>query len=211
MSEPLRLGALISGGGRTLVNIVDRIEEGSLAASVELVISSRATVTGVKVAAQRGLDVRIAARRDFTNEERLHDAITSWLIERHIDLVCLCGYLRWLRIDEPFQGRVMNIHPALLPEFGGRGMYGLAVHRAVLAAGRKFSGCTMHFVDDQYDHGPIILQRVCPVQDGDDEHSLAARVFDEECLAYPQAIDLFASGRLRLVGGRAQIAPSAAG
>ncbi|MCH8165636.1 MAG: phosphoribosylglycinamide formyltransferase [Planctomycetes bacterium] len=205
MSEPLRLGALISGGGRTLMNILDRIDEGSLRASVERVISSRADVTGVKLAKQRGLDVRIAARRDFAAEHDMHDAITAWLVEGRVDLVCLCGYLRWLRVDEPFQDRVLNIHPALLPDFGGKGMYGLSVHRAVLKSRRRISGCTVHFVDDQYDHGPIILQRVCPVVPDDDAHSLAARVFEEECLAYPEVIRMFADGRLQLVNGRAQI------
>jgi folate-dependent phosphoribosylglycinamide formyltransferase PurN len=100
----------------------------------------------------------------------------------------------------------MNIHPALLPEFGGTGMHGAAVHRAVLAAGRDVSGCTVHFVDEIYDHGPIILQRTCPVLPGDDESSLAARVFAEERAAYPEAIRLFAEGRLRIVNGRVQIA-----
>ena len=205
MSDPLRIAALISGGGRTLMNILDRIDEGSLRASVERVISSRADVTGVKLAKQRGLDVRIAARCDFAAEHDMHDAITAWLAERRVDLVCLCGYLRWLRVDEPFQDRVLNIHPALLPHFGGKGMYGLSVHRAVLKSRRRFSGCTVHFVDDQYDHGPIILQRVCPVVGDDDAHSLAARVFEEECLAYPEVIRMFADGRLQLVNGRAQI------
>ena len=205
MSDPLRIAALISGGGRTLMNILDRIDEGSLRASVERVISSRADVTGVKLAKQRGLDVCIAARCDFAAEHDMHDAITAWLVEGRVDLVCLCGYLRWLRVDEPFQDRVLNIHPALLPHFGGKGMYGLSVHRAVLKSRPRFSGCTVHFVDDQYDHGPIILQRVCPVVPDDDAHSLAARVFEEECLAYPEVIRMFADGRLQLVNGRAQI------
>ena len=205
MSDPLRLGVFISGGGRTLINLVDRIEAGSLPASVELVISSRADVMGVELARKRGLDVRVAARRDFDTESHLHDAITAWLVEKRVDLVCLCGYLRWLRIDPPFEGRAMNIHPALLPEFGGQGMYGLRVHRQVLATGRTVSGCTVHFVDDQYDHGPIILQRFCPVLPDDDELHLAARVFEQECLAYPEAIDHFANGRLRLVEGRVEI------
>ncbi|MHC4415480.1 MAG: phosphoribosylglycinamide formyltransferase [Planctomycetota bacterium] len=207
MSDPLRLATLISGGGRTLINLVDRIEAGSLPASVELVVSSRRGAPGVELARQRGLDVRTAARRDFTTEDELHDAITSWLLEKGVELVCLCGYLRWLRVDGPFQGRVMNIHPALLPDFGGKGMYGLRVHRAVLETGRNISGCTVHFVDDQYDHGPIILQRLCPVLPDDDEHSLAARVFEQECRAYPEAICLFAGGRLRLEHCRVRVLP----
>ena len=208
MSDSLRLGALISGGGRTLLNLLDRAGAGSLAASVAVVIASRGEIPGAKLARKRGLDVRVARRRDFGREQQMHDVITRWLLERQVDLVCLCGYLRWFRVDEPFVGRVMNIHPALLPEFGGKGMYGLRVHRAVLAASRKVSGCTVHFVDETYDHGPIILQRECPVLAGDDEHRLAARVFEQECLAYPEAIRLFADRRLHIVDGRVLLDPA---
>ncbi len=205
MSRPLRLALLVSGGGRTLANLADRIDAGRLAAEIVLVIASRPDVPAVAIARARGLAVRIAHRRAFESEDRLHDAITAWLIERQAELVCLCGYVRWFRVDPPFRGRVINIHPALLPEFGGKGMYGLRVHRAVLAAGRRESGCTVHFVDDQYDHGPIILQLRCPVLPGDDEHTLAARVFEQECIAYPQAIALFAEGRVRLEGDGVRI------
>ncbi len=205
MSDPIRLGVLVSGGGRTLINLADRIEDGSLRASIELVISSRAGATAIRRARDRGFEVLIATTRGFASLRLLHDAITSALLERKVDLVCLCGYLRWFRVDKQFVGRVMNIHPALLPEFGGKGMFGLAVHRAVLAAGPDVSGCTVHFVDDTYDHGPIILQRTCPVLPGDDEHSLAARVFEHECLAYPEAIGLFAEDRLHLIDGLVEI------
>jgi len=209
MSRPLRIGALISGGGRTLLNIADEIDAGRLDAEIALVIASRENIAGVERARQRGFDVRIARQRDFPSEDALHDAITAWLLEKRVDLVCLCGYLRMFRIDEPFVGRVMNIHPALLPEFGGKGMYGERVHRAVLAAGRTESGCTVHFVDEQYDHGPIIVQRRCPVLGEDNPDTLAARVFQQECLAYPEAIRLFAEGRVRLRDGSAE-RPSAA-
>jgi formyltetrahydrofolate-dependent phosphoribosylglycinamide formyltransferase len=205
---PLRLAVLLSGGGRTMANIADRIGAGDLDASIVLVISSRRDAPGIERARQRHLPVRVAARADFPRDGARHDAITAWLLERDAGLVCLAGYLPWLRVDPPLRGRVMNIHPALLPDFGGRGMYGQRVHRAVLAAGRTVSGCTVHFVDDQYDHGPIILQRTCPVLPGDDEHTLAQRVFQEECIAYPQAIALFAAGRLRLVDGRVVVAPT---
>ncbi len=205
MSEPTRLGVLVSGGGRTLINLADRIDDGSLRAGIELVISSRANPGAVRRAKDRGFEVLIATTRGFASQRLLHDAITSALLERQVDLVCLCGYLRWFRVDEQFKARVMNIHPALLPEFGGKGMFGLAVHRAVLEAGAEVSGCTVHFVDAKYDHGPVILQRTCPVLAGDDEHSLAARVFEHECLAYPEAIHLFAEDRLRLVDGLVEI------
>ncbi len=188
MKRRLRLAVLISGGGRTLLNLADRIDAGALDARIELVVSSRADAPGVERAAARGLTVRVAERGDFPDEQAMHDAIDGWLREHRIDLVCLAGYLRWMRVSPVWEGRVINIHPALLPEFGGPGMYGLHVHRAVLAAGRTVSGCTVHFVDGIYDHGPVILRRTCPVLPGDDEHALAERVFEQECIAYPEAI-----------------------
>ncbi len=205
MSRRLRLGVLLSGGGRTLLNLLDCIDEGSLSATVELVISSRPGALAVHRASDRGLDVRIAACRDFGSEAEMHDTITSWLLEHLVDLVCLGGYVRWLRVDPPFKQRVVNIHPALLPNFGGRGMYGPRVHEAVLKSGDSVSGCTVHFVDDQYDHGPIILQRECPVLPDDDVAHLAGRVFEQECLAYPEAIRLFAADRLRVEDGMVNI------
>jgi formyltetrahydrofolate-dependent phosphoribosylglycinamide formyltransferase len=208
MANPLRLGALLSGGGRTVLNLADRIADGTLPAEIALVIASRADVAGVQRARERGLEVLVADLRDFESADELHDTITSWLLERDVGLVCLCGYLRWFRLDKPYRGRAMNIHPALLPDFGGTGMYGLRVHRAVLASGATVSGCTVHFLDDQYDHGPIILQRECPVLPGDDEQTLADRVFEQECLAYPEAVRLFADGRLRLEGERVKIVPA---
>ena len=210
MSAPLRIGALISGGGRTLLNIADRIEDGSLAAEIGVVISSRAGAAGNDLARKRGLDVKLALRRDHESDDEFHDAVTRTLLDAGVQLVCLCGYLRWMRIDPPMRGKVINIHPALLPDFGGAGMHGAAVHRAVLAAGRTISGCTVHFVDEQYDHGPIILQRSCPVLPGDDVARLAARVFEQERIAYPAAIRLFASNRVHLVGDRVEISAAMA-
>jgi formyltetrahydrofolate-dependent phosphoribosylglycinamide formyltransferase len=207
MSDPLRIAALISGGGRTLINILDKIDAGELNATVELVIASRGAIAGVELAQARGLDVRIVRRRDFAADDQMHDAITTFLQEKRIELVCLCGYLRWFRVDEPFAERVMNIHPALLPEFGGQDMHGQVVHQAVLDSGGRYSGCTVHFVDEEYDHGPIILQRTCPVLPNDDHESLAARVFALECQAYPEAIRLFAARRLVLNSGRVHILP----
>src|SRR5262245_4644984 len=205
MTKPIRLAILISGGGRTMMNIADAIERGEIPATIDLVISSRSDAAGVDKARQRGFDVRIAAKKDFPAVDAMHDAITSWLREKRIDLVCLAGYLRLFHLTDDFRGKVMNIHPALLPDFGGHGLHGEHVHRAVLAAGRKVSGCTVHFVDDEYDRGPVILQRTVPVLPGDTEDTLAARVFEQECIAYPEAILLFAQGRLREVDGQVEI------
>ncbi|MBT8485957.1 MAG: phosphoribosylglycinamide formyltransferase [Phycisphaerales bacterium] len=202
MTRTLPIAGLISGGGRTLLNLAAAIDDGRLDASIELVISSRANATGVERAEARGLDVRIAAPGDFRDDTHRHDSITAWLEAAGVELVCGCGYLQWIRVDPPFAGRMINIHPALLPDFGGPGMYGLHVHRAVLEAGRTESGCTVHVVDEAYDHGPTILQRRCPVKPGDTPEELAARVFVEECHAYPEAVQRIADGRVRIESGR---------
>ncbi len=207
MSNPLKIAGLISGGGRTLINILDQIDAGKLNATVELVIASRGEIAGIKRAQERNLEVNIIRRRDYESEDQLHDAITELLSAKQIDLVCLCGYLRWLRVDEQFRGRVINIHPALLPDFGGQGMHGMNVHRAVLQAKRRVSGCSVHFVDEHYDQGPVILQKACPVLGNDTEEALAARVFEQECLAYPEAIRLYAAGQLSIEDQRVVISP----
>ncbi len=190
-----------------MANLGECIEAGSLSATIELVIASREGIAGIEIARSRGLDVKIAAQADFESTDSRHDQITQWITAAGIDLVCLCGYTNWLRLDPPLQGRVINIHPALLPDFGGKGMYGSHVHRAALSAGKRFSGCTVHFVDEQYDHGPTILQRACSVRTDDDEHSLAARVFEQECLAYPEAIRLIALNRVVLEHDQVRILP----
>lgn len=189
---PLRIGALISGGGRTLLNIADCIDRGELNAIIACVIASRRDIAGVERAQARGFTVHIAGDYKDQGVDAVQNQIWKWIDESNSDLVCLCGWLKRLRVDPKYTGRIMNIHPALLPDYGGLGMYGHHVHAAVIAAGRSESGCTVHFVDDQYDHGPIILQRTCPVMPGDTPETLAARVFEEECTAYPEAIRKFA-------------------
>ena len=190
-----------------MMNLSNCIDNGTLDASIDLVIASHPDIAGIRLAKERGLSLRVVESNDNNSLAETEDMITSLLTDAGIDLVCLCGYLRLLRIDKHLEGRVINIHPALLPEFGGKGMYGLRVHRAVLATGRKFSGCSVHFVDEQYDHGPVILQKTCPVRPDDDEDALAARVFEQECLAYPEAIRLIVSKRVKLEGGRVHIMP----
>ncbi|MBM44390.1 MAG: phosphoribosylglycinamide formyltransferase [Phycisphaerae bacterium] len=198
MNTTLHIAACISGGGRTLMNIQDRIEDGALDASIDLVIASRPDCKGVERARDRGFDVMVAESGDHASDLLDPDS--------H-DLVCLCGWLKHLRIDDWMHGRVMNIHPALLPAFGGKGMFGDHVHAAVLEAGVPVTGCTVHFVNEAYDEGPIILQRACPVEDGDDAERLAERVFALECEAFPEAIAMFAEGRLSLADDRVRIAP----
>jgi phosphoribosylglycinamide formyltransferase 1 len=194
---PLSIAVLISGGGTTLQNLIDRIATGALHARIVLVISSRADAYGVVRAKQAGLPIGIFSRRDFPSTEAFSKTIFELCRQHGAELVCLGGFLHLLRIPKDFHGRVMNIHPALLPAFGGKGMYGRHVHQAVLAAGVKESGCTVHFVDNEYDHGPVIVQRRVPVLKDDTPETLAARVFEEECEAYPEAIRLYAEGKLR--------------
>ena len=194
--KQIRLGVLLSGSGRTLQNICDCIAAGRLAASVEVVISSRLDAYGLKRAQNLGLATCVVDRKHNSPDE-FDAAITEALIAAEVDLVCMAGFLSLWRIPPRFEDRVVNIHPALLPDFGGKGFYGHRVHEAVLAAGRKESGCTVHLCDNHYDHGPIILQRRVPVLPDDTPETLAARVFEQECIAYPEAIRLFAAGRLR--------------
>lgn len=192
----LRIAGLISGGGRTLLNLHDAIGRGELDAEIAVVIASRPDIAGVERIRARDVPVVCPARDD-------HDAISAVLQDAAVDLICLCGYLRWLRIDSWMRGRVINIHPSLLPAHGGHGMFGNRVHTAVLAAGDAESGCTVHFVDEEYDHGPTILQRRCPVEPGDEVRTLAARVFAEERIAFPEVIRAIAGGRVRMDQGQA--------
>jgi len=169
----LRLAALLSGGGRTLLNIQELIEAGSLPAEVRVVIASR-ECKGADRARDAGLDVRVVERRELPDVEAYTARIVEILDEVGVDLIVLAGFLSFWRIPPRYEGRVMNIHPALLPSFGGKGMYGRHVHEAVLAAGCKVSGCTVHFVNNEYDEGPIIIQRAVPVLEGDTPDDLAS-------------------------------------
>jgi len=203
----LRLGVLLSGGGRTLLNILDCIKRGELNAEVAVVISSRSTVKGVERAKNAGLNVEIIRKKDYPDIDALSNRIEEKLAAADVDLVIQAGWLCLWKIPERYENRVMNIHPALLPAFGGRGMWGRHVHEAVLSAGCKVSGCTVHFCTNEYDKGAIILQRCCPVEEGDDAGTLAGRVFEQECTAYPTAIRLFAQARIQVENNRTKILP----
>jgi formyltetrahydrofolate-dependent phosphoribosylglycinamide formyltransferase len=193
---------LISGGGTTLVNFVRAIRAGELNAEIPLVIASRADCGGIERARAAGLTCEVVARAECAGVEEFSNRIFGRLRDARVDLVTLAGFLSLVRIPDDFRHRVMNIHPALIPAFCGKGYHGAAVHEAALARGVKVSGCTVHFADNEYDHGPIILQRCVPVRDDDTPDTLAARVFEEECRAYPEAIRLFAEGRLTVVERR---------
>jgi phosphoribosylglycinamide formyltransferase 1 len=204
--KPLRLGVLLSGGGRTLLNLLDEIRAGRLDAEVVCVMASR-DCAGVGRARAVGLDVTVVPYRDMPNTEAYSARIVKLLDAARVDLVLQAGLLSFWSIPPRYEGRVMNIHPALLPMFGGKGMFGHHVHEAVLAQGCKVSGCTVHFVTNEYDSGPIVLQRCVPVLEGDTPDDLATRVFEQECIAFPEAIRLFAQGRLQVEGDVVRILP----
>lgn len=206
--RPIRLGVLISGGGTTLANFLTQIRERSLDAEVAVVIASRSDCGGITKAEAAGIPCHIVQKRDHADIQSFSRAIFDYCRAANVDLVTLAGFLSRLEIPEDFAGRVMNIHPALIPAFCGKGMYGHHVHEAVLARGCKVSGCTVHFADNEYDHGPIILQRCVPVLDDDDPGTLAARVFAAECEAYPEAIRRFAAGCLQVNGRQVRSGPA---
>jgi len=195
---PARLAVFLSGSGRSLVNLQERIAANRLRAEIALVVASKECL-GAERARGLGIPTRVMSGNlpIDTVELVLNDAGINWVV--------LAGYIRLFPIPRAYSGRVVNIHPALLPSFGGHGMYGHHVHEAVIAAGCRVSGCTVHLCDEQYDRGPILVQRTCPVRDDDTPDSLAARVFEQECEAYPEALELLIAGRVKIEGRRARI------
>jgi len=206
--RPLRIVVLISGGGTTLRNILQRIAAGKLDALVLRVVSTNPQAGGLEFARAAGIPVDVVERRAFPGIAEFSAAVFEVCRAAGADLVVLGGFLKLLAVPADFENRVLNIHPALIPAFCGKGLYGLHVHEAVLAHGVKLSGCTVHFVDNQFDHGPILLQRSVPVLDDDTPETLAARVFAAECEAYPEALRLIASGRVEIAGRRVKILDS---
>jgi formyltetrahydrofolate-dependent phosphoribosylglycinamide formyltransferase len=200
----LRLAILISGSGTTMQNIIDRIAAGELEAEIGVVIASRDGIGGIKRAEKAGL-ISYVVERSSGDLDTFSKRVFTLCEDAGVDLICLGGWLSLLKIPEKWAGRVMNIHPSLLPSFGGKGMFGQKVHQAALEAGVKISGCTVHFLDEGYDSGPIILQRACPVLEDDTAQTLAARVFEEERIIYPQAIQLFQQHRLKIENRRVRV------
>jgi formyltetrahydrofolate-dependent phosphoribosylglycinamide formyltransferase len=183
-----------------LQNLIDHIEAGKLAAKIVVVISSNPEAYGLVRARRHGLESICVPWRAYHDARAYNDELNCTLDRYSPDLIALAGFVRKFCVAPHYHGRVINIHPSLIPAFCGQGYYGLRVHRAALAYGVKVSGCTVHFVDEEYDHGPIILQRVVPVLDHDTPEDLAERVAVEERKAYPEAIQLFAEGRLQVQG-----------
>jgi len=205
--HPLRLAVLLSGGGRTLRNILAHVSAGALPAEVVAVVSSRPDVKGVEIARSAGVPTFVVPRKAYEDHGSFSAAVNEVLAPLKPELIVLAGLLSLYCPPPELEQCVMNIHPALLPSFGGRGFYGRRVHETVLGSGVKVSGCTVHFANPEYDAGPIIVQRAVPVLEEDDADALAARVFEQECEAYPEAIGLFAEGRLRIEGHRVRVLP----
>jgi phosphoribosylglycinamide formyltransferase-1 len=205
-TSPINLAILASGSGTTLQNLLDRISAGHLNAHITLVLANNQDAFALERARRAGVPTAFVARKEAGSVERFSHIIFDHCRQAKADLVCMAGFLQLLQVPDDFLGRVMNIHPALIPAFCGKGFYGHRVHEAVLASGVKFTGCTVHFADNEYDHGPIIMQRPVPVRDDDTPDTLAQRVFSQECEAYPEAIRLYAEGRLRIEGRRVRIA-----
>lgn len=209
MPKDLRVAVLLSGSGTTLANLLHWRERGGLYADIRLVISSRPGVRGLQVAADAGIRNEVVAAKDFHRSAREGEEIRDWdgmsraidrlLLPGKFDLIVMAGFLSRYIMPKQFEGRVINIHPALIPSFCGQGMYGHKVHEAVVKAGVRVTGCTVHFADNNYDTGPIILQRCCPVYSADTPDDVAGRVFREECVAYPTAINLIAEGRVHYI------------
>lgn len=205
MFKTTNLAVLISGSGKTLQNLIDKIDDKTLNAKIQIVISSSPDAYGLKRAEQNNIPATIVNHSDYNSSEVFSNAIIKEIEKYPIDLIILAGFMHLLRVTDKYSGKVMNIHPGLIPSFCGKGYYGHHVHKAVIESGVKVSGCTVHFVDNEYDHGPIIIQRTVPVHEGDTPDTLAQRVFKEECIAYPDAINLFADGMLKTEGRRVKI------
>ena len=204
-TPPLPVAVLISGGGTTLRNLIEKIHTAALPVDIRLVISSAPGARGLQYAAQAGIPAEVIERRAFPNQDAFSRAVFDRCRVAGAKIVVLGGFLKRLTIPDDYTNRVTNIHPALIPAFCGQGMYGHRVHEAALEYGVKLSGCTVHFADNEYDHGPVILQQAVPVLDDDTPETLAARVFEAECEAYPEALRLLAEGRVTVEGRRVRI------
>ncbi len=189
----IRLAVLVSGSGTTLQNFLDHIADGRLDASVEVVISSNSTAYALERAKGAGIDTHVVRRRDFESQEAYSEAVTAVLKGYDVELIAAAGYTQRYVFPDRFEGRMLNTHGALLPKFGGQGMWGHHVHEAVLAAGETESGCTVHIADHEYDRGPVLVQKKVPVLPDDTPEMLAARVQEAEREAYPEAIRLMAA------------------
>ena len=204
---PLRIAVLCSGGGSNLQALLDAIDGGRIRGEVVLVMANRSRAFALERARARGIPAMFISQKEAGSPQAYNDALLAQLQATRAELVVLAGYLRMVgsQIVAAYPQRILNIHPALIPAFCGAGMYGDRVHEAVLASGVKLTGATVHFVDEAYDHGEIVMQRSVPVLDDDDVHALAARVLAVEHTILPQSVALFCDGKLRVDGRRVRV------
>lgn len=211
----VRIGVLVSGGGTNLQQLIDAQAAGRLGGGeIVTVISSKPGVYALERAQKAGIEAIALSRKDYPDVEVYSQALIDALKARNVELVVLSGFLTITSDSfvQAFPNRIMNVHPALLPAFGGKGYYGLHVHEAVLSRGCKLTGATVHFANEVCDGGPIILQRAVEVQEGDSPESLQKRVMEQaEWTLLPEAVSLFCQGRLRVEDGKVSIAPAHAG
>lgn len=201
----LKLSVLLSGSGTTLENICERNEKGEIDVSIEVVLGTQESAYGLKRAENRRIPYEVVKPGDFAGVKEFSSRLTEVIDSYGVDLVLLAGFMFLYEIPNKYCGKVMNIHPALIPAFCGKGFYGHHVHEAVINRGVKVTGCTVHFVDNVYDNGPIVLQKAVDVLDDDTPDTLAERVQEAEREAYPEAIRLFSQGRLKIEGRRVRI------
>lgn len=208
--KPVTAVILISGAGSTMQNLIERSRDGRCFLNVLGVISSKPGVPGIDRARNLGVPATVCNRADYTDASAFSRAVFKLIAHLQPDIVLLAGFLSYLHLPKRWKGRVINIHPSLLPKFGGKGMYGMKVHQAVLKAKESESGCTVHFVDEVFDRGPIIVQKRVPVVSSDTPYSLAERVQQAEKEAYPEAINLYAENRLLIQGTNVRVLPKPA-
>lgn len=210
--NPLRIAVLVSGQGRgsNMQAIIDGCRSGKINGEVALVVGVKDDAPAMERARDQGVPTLAISPKAFDTTDAYDDAVFSALQASSIDLICLAGYMRVLgqKIIDAWRDRIMNVHPALIPSFCGKGMYGHHVHEAVIARGVKFTGVTVHLVDEEYDTGPIILQTIVPVEPDDTPDSIAAKVLVQEHKTYAEAISLFAQGRLRVLDRKVTILPA---
>ena len=204
-ARPLRIAVLLSGNGTSLENLFEHIDRGEVPGEIAVVIASKKKAFGLERARQRGVPAIAVPREQYESGSDFNDALHATLDEYEVDLVALLGFLSLFELRGRYEGRTVNVHPALIPAFSGKGYYGERVHEAVLAAGVKVTGATVHFVDEEYDKGPILVQEAIPVREDDDAESLAARVQEVERRLVPLAIRWIAEGRVRIEGRRTRI------
>ena len=206
----LKVAVMASGGGTNLQQLLDRLpnrDDSPAEARVALVVSNRPGIGALERAAGAGVPTEVVDPAAYENSSEFGERLLELYRAHSIELIVLAGYLKMIpaNLISAYRNRIINIHPALLPGFGGKGMYGRRVHEAVLAAGAKISGCSVHFVDEQYDRGAIIAQRAVPVFHTDTPESLAARVLEEEHKLLPEVVELIAAGKVEVIDGLAQV------